>query len=384
MAAGDVDRAVSGQAAIGSPARDIRAVAIARPVLDLLNGASCLARVHSAFPRAVYLEVDRRMLALTSRATPPVPNGITLACEDGHPALLGLRPGQEARIGAGEIWFPQSGVRVVTGQAECWDPSLAVHIGTVEATRLARGFLHLTATLTSIGVGGQAPGWQRLLDAPDAGIGLPLLRARLVDALDQLTGALARGDQLEVVSSVCQLAGLGPGLTPAGDDLLVGACAALSLLACTSPAVVRPAETLLHLCRLVAEVATSRTTALSAVWLGHAGAGEFSQPVLALAQALAAEQERGLTTAAATLVRQGASSGRCMLAGLLATGQALTTGSRSLREDAGTVAYSSRHEGRAAPAPCGSTRQAGSGAAPVEGQCRPRQRDEMGRRDGEE
>ena len=324
MTADAVPEAVSGGAATGSLTPAVRAVAVARPVVDLLRGAGCVARVHSAFPRAINLLIGQRLLALTSVGAPTVPNGISLACQENHPALLGVRPGQEAWVGDGEISFPQSGLRVVTGHAELWEPSLAEHLDLVDAIGLARGLQHLAAILTGASAGRPSQSWHHLLRAPVAGIDLHLLRQRLTDGVDRLAAGLARGDPSEVVSSARGLAGLGPGLTPAGDDLLVGACVALSLIASANPAATRSVERLLYLRQLVAAVALARTTALSAVWLEHAGTGEFAQPVLALAQALASGQAREVTVAAATLMRYGASSGRCTLGGLLAIGQALT------------------------------------------------------------
>lgn len=282
--------------------------AVAWPVLNLLTGPRRLARVHSAFSQAANLEVGEQFVALTAPAVPWVANGLALASTHGQCTLLGLRPGQHAWIGEGEIAFPEAGVRITGDAAERWEPSLARHLDAVAPTMLARGLRHL-ATLCR-------PELESEELAPFA--------RWLAGALDVLAGGLARADRGAVLAGTRRLAGLGPGLTPAGDDILVGTCAALTLVTCTgAPEFRRDATALLELRRLIAETAAAQTTALSAAWLRHAGRGEFSLPLLRLGQALASGRAPAIATAAAGLARLGASSGRCTLTGLLAAGQAL-------------------------------------------------------------
>jgi hypothetical protein len=91
------------------------------------------------------------------------------------------------------------------------------------------------------------------------------------------------------------LAGWGPGLTPAGDDIVIGYVAALGLIHGEWPAA-----------RAIAERAARRTTSLSATLLRHAGRGELPEPAHAFL-------ERGDP---APLLRFGHSSGRCLILGL--------------------------------------------------------------------
>ena len=91
------------------------------------------------------------------------------------------------------------------------------------------------------------------------------------------------------------LAGKGPGLTPSGDDVLIGYVAALGLLHGDWAAA-----------RAIAECAARRTTSLSATLLRHAAGGELPEPAHAFL-------ERGDP---APLLRFGHSSGRCLILGL--------------------------------------------------------------------
>ena len=99
----------------------------------------------------------------------------------------------------------------------------------------------------------------------------------------------------DVAVDPLRLAGHGDGLTPAGDDLLLGYVAGLVLF--------RRSYDLAH---HVAEVAARRTTALSATLLRHAARGEVPEPVHTLL-------EHG---DAGPLARWGRSSGRHVLHGL--------------------------------------------------------------------
>jgi hypothetical protein len=80
----------------------------------------------------------------------------------------------------------------------------------------------------------------------------------------QQTITQTNNDQLQ--TAVANLAGLGPGLTPAGDDFLLGLL--LGLWA------TRPKAEVIRLAGIVLQTAVPRTTQLSAAWLTAAARGE--------------------------------------------------------------------------------------------------------------
>jgi hypothetical protein len=96
------------------------------------------------------------------------------------------------------------------------------------------------------------------------------------------------GNLIPLQRGACRLAGLGGGLTPAGDDFLCGVML-WAWLAHPGP---------LSFCRLLLEVASGRTTALSAAFLRAAARGECSAAWHRLLAALAGWQ-RGQPEAAA-------------------------------------------------------------------------------------
>lgn len=81
-----------------------------------------------------------------------------------------------------------------------------------------------------------------------------------------LSSALANADISSCLSASRQLAGLGQGLTPSGDDFIMGAIHAAWII--------HPYEIASVIAREIAKTTTSLTTSLSAAWIRSAGRGE--------------------------------------------------------------------------------------------------------------
>jgi len=116
------------------------------------------------------------------------------------------------------------------------------------------------------------------------------------------------GDLAQLRQGATQLAGLGNGLTPAGDDFLCG------VMLWTWLAHPTPSE----FCRVVVEVAAPRTTTLSAAFLRSAAKGECSAAWHRLLNALASGPHDELDAATVEVLAHGATSGADTLAGFLA------------------------------------------------------------------
>ncbi len=127
-------------------------------------------------------------------------------------------------------------------------------------------------------------------------------RGRL--GLVRLEEALLTGDPRDGQRAAGALLGLGPGLTPEGDDVLVGA--ALAVAAAGRAAGLRPAPRRRLLAALCPTDAHGRTTRLSATLLRLAAVGAGPEPF--------GRVVRGDRSARLELSRLGASSGRALLA----------------------------------------------------------------------
>jgi hypothetical protein len=143
---------------------------------------------------------------------------------------------------------------------------------------------------------------------PSARQTLPTLAIPLSERLFQ---ALQQGDQAQIIQAAHQLAGLGPGLTPAGDDFLIGLMAALTL----SQPILAQNLTSAAACTLIGNTAAQRTTRLSAQWLQAAARGEFGAAWHQLANALEKADQGQIEPAIRRILASGATSGADALRG---------------------------------------------------------------------
>ncbi len=125
-----------------------------------------------------------------------------------------------------------------------------------------------------------------------------------------LRKAMELGDAKAVSRHAVRLAGLGEGLTPAGDDLLIGIICALWILGDekadeTIDAIVRQSIPL--------------TTTLSAAWLHAAGRGEFGILWHRFLEAIESESDSDVIFYTRQLANVGHSSGVDALTGFIAT-----------------------------------------------------------------
>jgi hypothetical protein len=142
---------------------------------------------------------------------------------------------------------------------------------------------------------------------PEAGRARALGAGAGLRALDALERGIAARDAGAFADAACSLIGLGEGLTPAGDDAIVGALAAIHRLARDwLAAQVGQRDRL-------ADAARRGTTDVARDFILEALDGRFAEPVLALLTA-ASDDDAG--TAARRLLAMGATSGADTLCGI--------------------------------------------------------------------
>ena len=126
------------------------------------------------------------------------------------------------------------------------------------------------------------------------------------EAVEPAVAKIGRLEPLDSLSAVARaIGGLGPGLTPAGDDTLSGVLFAFRAMAGPS---VEPA--------LLAIAGSVRSSELSAAVLAAAAGGAHIEPVHDLVMAAAANEKAAAVKAAMDLDRYGSSSGRDIAYGL--------------------------------------------------------------------
>ena len=151
------------------------------------------------------------------------------------------------------------------------------------------------------------------MDGPRSPHNLAFLKTAWA-GIKRLLNALQDGDRLGIHESAARLAGLGPGLTPSGDDYLVGLMAGLRVW--PSPlenSGLSPDEA----CQIIFEAAKGRTTLLGRAFLRSAKEGLFGENWHELLAALVRGDAIGIQRAARRVLSSGATSGADALAGFL-------------------------------------------------------------------
>src|SRR3954467_517320 len=274
------------------PARAATAVpaSASTGVAALLRGPVRSARVLMSLPAAVYLQVstDRGsdvVGVLTSDAA-RLPLGCVLFRPSNGRPLVALPTGAPAEVGGGRVVVGDLAVSA----AAWWNPR--PRLPSLRPALLPEGVRQLRTALYGEGV-------------PHSAFTLPGLPTGPGGPLAALRGAVRRADLDAALRTASRLVGLGPGLTPAGDDVMAGTMAGLVLLG--HPAAERFAAG-------VYALAAGRTTELSRALLRHAACGRVSGEYAAVLHALVGE--RPLAPAVAGLLSTGATSGRAMALGL--------------------------------------------------------------------
>jgi hypothetical protein len=256
-------------------------------VLDLGRSGPAEGKVRMSRPDLVYVEfVGGLVVAIEHASAPRTPTGVYVVDETD---LSSWAVGSTVHIDAGSLAGP--------GLMLAWDDHAAVYDGTVGPLPSSPElFVRALTRVLGVRLGDDCPvcalaGGKELWSRPGVRHALHALARR------------APGSPLEA-SNLELLLGLGAGLTPESDDLIVGALLAQRALGVVVDDVLGVEE----LTRRV-----SATTALSGTWLRAAAAGRAVEPLRALlgGDPLSEEWE----TEAERLLAVGSSTGRSMMTG---------------------------------------------------------------------
>lgn len=287
-------------------------------VADLVRTPDLRARVESVFAEACNLvtESGQRFSLVSDRIGDGPLNAVLSHAE----ALCVLDPGGQV-TGNGRWLILGHGWRVDLRRAQSWDPFPSYH-------RLA---VHRRAVMTNVA-------WLRrtlpLIAHQSSFASLPApstdgaFESRPTTALTQIRakrltrGLLAahrRHDLAGIQAHARQLAGLGPGLTPAGDDWLGGWLVGLHVRSAMAPNTEAGKPLAVSaIGRTVIEAAAGRTTGLSLAYLRAAAHGAVPRIWHDFLYALVDADPDPVQHAAGEIMRHGATSGSDTLAGFLA------------------------------------------------------------------
>lgn len=256
------------------------AAAASQGIARLIEGSPTPIELLGATTRGAWFQVRDHVIVVNEPGPARLPNGVTVGGLDWPlPQLRG-----DLAVGGGTL---QIGANQLT-IARWWNPR---------------------------------PTLQEVAPEMLATVALAAQHLLVCSSCDPLETALRYGDNFIIREALLDLVGRGPGLTPEGDDVLVGVLSGLRLL---GPAVgAEWAEDLL--CRIESILlveAPFRTTSLSVALLRHAAAGEVAAPVGEFLQSLTGSRE--LVDAVDQLRDMGDTSGSATACGVLVAARVLT------------------------------------------------------------
>ena len=312
-----------------------------RPIQPLFDGPMQVGSVHSVFRRAMNITFGDTLLSILSDTLPRMPNSVRLPASQIERLLWRMRPGMAAFVGAspcgcpGFLSIPACDVFISLPSTAAWEPrpQLAAYQWDCEVvTYHVRTLAHYLQRMVCEQEASWIPcGRHAQKSAPNRHEGLaalvcPLLLhtstqlnavARkalpMLRLLMQATGARNRA---AVERAACGLLGLGPGLTPSGDDVLAGFISVMVLLSSRLSVDEQSYE---DVALWIAALAPSRTTQLSATLLHYAAHGEVAESLgdVLIALASPVEAAEAVMQAARGLLQFGATSGGDTLLGVL-------------------------------------------------------------------
>jgi hypothetical protein len=271
------------------------------------------ATIHSVFLTAVNLRPFKGYLLLTLVAAgeADLPQGIRLDTPAGF-SFEQLRPGSNVSCRDSTLVFENLALVVEIHQARHWQcdlPALNTDLSSppvADAWNCAWKSLNERQTRLGAEIIAQA------LPGSD-GMAQSVLSWRVGEAIRDLINA-TRSYQLEDFSPLTRLIGLGTGLTPCGDDFLVGYLAGLW---CTVRDSIKHRQFVSELGRAVIHL-SGKTNDISRTYLYHAARGQVSSRLDALAGAISRPESPGqLLPVAESAMQSGQTSGMDAVTGLL-------------------------------------------------------------------
>jgi hypothetical protein len=282
----------------------VQALSIAPSARAWLD-CNALARVLHVFDRACNLIApDERMISLVTPAVGDGPFNLVVP-----PINFSIHVTAESHV-ASERGVVRVGNLVIdTTSAEPWEPRPAWKVLHQQLDQIRAHIPFIADVLASSAPKGGLAGLvvPRLISDSQA-------ERRVVhsarSSLVKLVDGLHRADTNLCAEASLELAGLGIGLTPDGDDLLIGSVLAARIW--------HPGHLAEEISQRIAETAVQRTMALSAEWLRSAARGECAWPWHALFEGLLNDGEEAIREAVNRIIQQGHTSGSSALAGFVA------------------------------------------------------------------
>lgn len=274
----------------------VHALSADAELLDRLLGGDLTPRVHSIFDHAVNLQYGDALFTLAAASSDDAPLTLVLAVHSF--VKFSLRTNERVQLADSKLFAGR--LIVDFSRARRWQPVLPAWVAQPD----------LVADLERLLVAEGPSGGLRTGSGPVQEA--ETQRASLLRRTSrELESALAAGDLDEAYRYGTRLVGLGGGLTPAGDDYLLGMATVLAL-----PGADWSAQR--QVLRHVIEDNAHRTTDVSRAALFQASRGRVRESIIELLRSLVSADRTALPDRARRVLAIGHTSGADIVTGLLA------------------------------------------------------------------
>jgi hypothetical protein len=297
----------------------IKAKFIGNGAMFLREGAGETGHVHSEFYRVINLAFPgRRLISVSQIDVSNSPTNIVTNLKGCGWPELGVKAGA-AVVMAGQL-LCLGQVSVDLSSASLWIPAIRQSIVSLPSQKIKRNILRLNSVaglyVNRQGLSPLLPYLDELLagGCPLAVYGDPFLQTA-ANSIAGLIIAIKTADLPAVCQAARGLVGLGPGLTPSGDDFLSGLMAGMVFsqqIACLNP--------LVSAARINAAIVSQtegRTNDISRQLLEFSARGEVTETMEAVILAVLRGPKAQLEQSIVRLVTVGASSGTDQLLGIM-------------------------------------------------------------------
>lgn len=294
------------------PTRDIHmqtvtATSAGPPAVEALSAAS-RATIAGRTSRGIFVRLDVPRVIFLTREQFRSPLTVTLP--QNVDELEAIAAEDAVLVRAGRISFPDTGIQVHIPAGVTW--TCPTPPGT--AVPVPEQYRRLKRLVSAIVVTAPERGWSSLLPAlVDSSYAYTIPRSLQPtwESVRELRAALAAGDAETMVATATRLLGRGRGLTPSGDDLVLG----LTLMLNRWPERVTASRILDRYNAGIVDAAYTHTTTLSAGLVESATLGVSDERLVQTADNLATDA-LSLASTVADVLRWGNSSGIDALVGM--------------------------------------------------------------------
>ncbi len=310
---------------------------VSRKVFERIGSGFPAGLVSGIFDRSVNIETaDRFLIHIGMDGTPLTPRTMTLPGQEFSAVLQPhLRKGDQVFGGEGCIFLPDSGICLSVRNSPTFEAKLEWPADSLPPGEIRRNLIKIMleidrtkregALRSPLGgyflaraAGSKASrSEEKSRRSAEKMVGISLsMKRSLWEKMDSLLGAMNGHTGNHLRDVVGPIIGLGPGLTPSGDDFLAGFTSVGVARGFREDKIGSRAQTL---ARILLKEAEGRTTSVSQAMFEDASRGEMSEPALLFVSSLLREKDPRKSEAYALEIASiGAFSGEDFLNGAAA------------------------------------------------------------------